>query len=207
MTDEFALGTFKFFIFVVLSLLLLSMFVVGAPPAIDKIITFTGGRNNQFCGVGDGKDIRCDKQSGDPNNDFIVEDQGGTYALKSVATGQYCHDQGNRVVCHSEQVQGHEKFHWIDQGGDKFALTGPRSGNKRLFCADDQQGISCSRPKAAAWETFSLKSSRAVPGQSSWSSSEGDADAWGGGGGGGGGGGASAASRPSFWSWLLRFFS
>ena len=201
-SDKFALGTLNLFIFALFMFLILSMFVLGAPPAIDKIITFTGGRNNQFCGVSEDKDIRCDKQSGDPNNDFKIEDQAdGTYALKSVATGQYCHDQGSRVACHSDQVGPHEKFHWIDQGGDKFSLSGPKSGKKRLFCADDQQGISCSRPKSGAWENFTLKTSRDVPAQSSWSSS-GDDDGYG-----GGGASGSTANRPSFWSWLLSFFS
>eukprot|EP00624_Nannochloropsis_granulata_P003891 evm.model.NODE_2949_length_6059_cov_81.798149.3 len=141
---------------------------VGAPPPIGVIFEFAGGRTNQYCGVGEGKEIRCDKRSGDSSAEFVVEDQfDGTFALKSVMTGQYCHDQGNRVVCHSDVVRAHEKFHWIDQGANKFSMTGPKSGSKRLFCADDQTGnIVCNRPVAGAWETFSLKRFRADPSSS-----------------------------------------
>lgn len=138
---------------------------VGAPlPPNGLIVEFTGGRTNQYCGVGAGKEISCDKRSGDLSADFIVEDQmDGTVALKSVMTGQYCHDQGNRVVCHSDVVGAHEKFHWINQGADKFSMTGPKSGNKRLFCADDQTGgIACNRPRAGEWEKFSLKRVRST---------------------------------------------
>ena len=193
--------TTKFTLVVLVCLLVLGLAaylprVVGAPAPENARITFTGGRNGLFCGVGDGKDIQCNKDSsGDESAEFIVEDQqDGTYALKSVATGQYCHDQGNRVVCHSDVVGAHEKFFWIDQGGDKFSLTGPKSGKKRLFCADDQSGgITCNRGTAGAWETFTLKSSHSLPTTMS--------DDWGGDSSSVGGGGG-----QNFWQWFMSFF-
>jgi len=138
---------------------------VGAPPPTGVIVQFTGGRTKQYCGVGAGKEISCNKRSGDLSADFVVEDQlDGTVALKSMMTGQYCHDQGNRVVCHSDVVGAHEKFHWINQEADKFSISGPKSGSKRLFCADDQTGgIVCNRSVAGDWEKFSLKRFRADP--------------------------------------------
>lgn len=143
----------------------LSLLVQGAaPPGQDKRITFTGGRKKEFCGVSEMKDIRCDKPPGDSRNEFFVEDlMDGTYALKSASTGQYCHDQGNRVVCHSDVVGNHEKFHWIDRGGSGFALTGPKSGTKRHYCADEKNGIVCNRPRIGSWELYNVQSTETVP--------------------------------------------
>jgi len=143
----------------------LSLLVQGAaPPGQGKRITFTGGRRNDFCGVSDGKDIICDKQSGDPRNEFYVEDlMDGTYAFKSASTGQYCHDQGNRVVCHSDVVGAHEKFHWVERDGNSFAFTGPKSGTKRHYCADEKNGLVCNRTKLGQWERYNLMTTETAP--------------------------------------------
>ena len=137
--------------------------VLGVPPAVGKIITFTGGQSKKYCGISGTKEIQCNLHGPSDAARFVVEDLGdGTHALKSMTTGQYCHDQGDKIVCHSDKVNRHEKFHWIDMG-KSFALTGPKSGTKRHYCADEVQRIRCNRPKPGPWETFTIRSSSQLP--------------------------------------------
>jgi hypothetical protein len=136
---------------------------LGVPPPVGKIITFTGGQSKKYCGVTGTKEIQCNLPRPTDAAKFTVEDLGdGTHALKSLKTNQFCHDQGDKIVCHSDVVNRHEKFHWIDM--DKsFALTGPKSGTKRHYCADEVQRIRCNRPKPGPWEIFTIRSSSTLP--------------------------------------------
>lgn len=138
---------------------------LGGPAPVGNIVTFMGGKGKQYCGVSNGKDIQCNFEgSTDDTTQFVVEDlNDGTFALKSMTTGQYCHDMGDKIVCHSDVVGAHEKFHWIDQSESKFSLTGPKSGKKRHFCADEGERIVCNRPKAGDWEIFTIGSSNPLP--------------------------------------------
>lgn len=141
--------------------------VLGVPPPVGKIITFTGGQSNKYCGVSGLKEIQCNLSGPSDASRFTVEDLGdGTHALKNMTTGQFCHDQGDKIVCHSDVIDRHEKFHWIDQG-KSFALTGPKSGTKRLYCADEVQRIRCNRDKLGPWEVFTIRSSSQLPPASS----------------------------------------
>lgn len=137
--------------------------VLGVPPPVGKIITFTGGQSKKYCGISGTKEIQCNLPGPSDATRFAVEDMGdGTHALKNMTTNQYCQDFGDKIVCHSDVVNRHEKFHWIDMG-KSFALTGPKSGTKRLYCADEVQRIRCNRPKPGEWETFTIRSSSQLP--------------------------------------------
>ena len=141
--------------------------ILGVPPPVGKIITFTGGQSKKYCGVTGTKEIQCNLSGPSDASRFTVEDLGGegrdgTHALKSLTTRQFCQDFGDKIVCHSDVVDRHEKFHWIDLG-KSFALTGPKSGTKRRYCADEVQGIRCNRDKLGPWETFTIRSSSPLP--------------------------------------------
>ena len=160
----------KFFVFLFFAFIMIvggSVFgaLIGSPAPSGNIITFMGGKGKQYCGVDANKAIQCNVAGAtDDATQFLVEDLGdGTFALKSMRTGQYCHDMGDKVVCHSDVVGAHEKFHWIDQGNSAFALTGPKSGTKRLYCADEDNRVVCNRKNAGEWETFTIGTSQSQP--------------------------------------------
>lgn len=156
-----------FFVVIIITVALvvtMSMKLTGGPPPVENIVTFIGGKGNLYCGVHENKEIKCDVVSDADNTQFVVEDLGdGTFAIKSMKTGQYCQDLGDKIVCHSNTVGAHEKFHWVDQGNFSFALTGPKSGTKRLYCADEINRVVCSRSKVGPWETFRIRTSQPLP--------------------------------------------
>jgi hypothetical protein len=159
-----------FFVFLLFAFIMIvggSVFgaLIGSPSPSGNIITFIGGKGKQYCGVDVNKAIQCNVAGAtDDATQFLVEDLGdGTFALKSMRTGQYCHDMGDKVVYHSDAVGAHEKFHWIDKGNSAFALTGPKSGTKRLYCADEDNRVVCNRKNAGEWETFTIGTSQPLP--------------------------------------------
>lgn len=132
----------------------------GIAPPFNKIVTFTGGKENKYCGVDWTNQIVCNFPAHTDNSTtFILENTGdGRVAFKSGKTAQYCKDQADRIVCDTDEMIEHTRYHWKDQGGQKFQLTGPVSGKKRRYCADEGNRIRCNREKAGPWENFTLQS-------------------------------------------------
>lgn len=115
-----------------------------------------GGVDNKYCGLDESNNIQCNLDTVNETSEFVVEDLGdGTYALKNKSTNQYCTDNGDNVRCSSDQVKSWEKFHWVNgTNPNTFSLTGPKSGRKRLYCADEGNRIVCNRQKAGPGEMF-----------------------------------------------------
>ena len=129
----------------------------GAPPG--QSIYLRGGRLNKFCAVDGNKNVQCNQDVPSDRSTFFVEPQpDGRYAFKNKHTNQYCQDNGDRLTCNRGQPLEQEKFHWRDQPEpNTFAMTGPKSGSKRLYCSDEGNRIACNRQSVGGWEKFTYQ--------------------------------------------------
>ena len=71
---------------------------------------------------------------------------GDKYVLKGGATGKYCADEGNRIICNRGAIGPWEKF-TIVKHGNKYALKGGRY-SKSKYCSDEGNGIICNSDDA-----------------------------------------------------------
>jgi hypothetical protein len=120
-------------------------------------LSLRGGGKGQYCGVNQSKNIQCNLEATvNTDSQFFLESLGdGTYALKNKTTNQYCTDTGTQIQCSSVQPLRHEKFHYVKgDNPNTFSLTGPKSGTKRRFCADEVNRIICNRERAGPGEMF-----------------------------------------------------
>lgn len=142
--------------------LLVGMPFLKAADSVSRLrpIYIKGGKLKKYCAADSNKNIQCNLDATNDQSTFRFEDLGdGTFALKNKGTNQYCHDQGDKIVCHSDQIGAHEKFHLKNQpeGPNTFAMTGPKSGSKRLFCGDEGNRIVCNRKSVGAWEKYTFE--------------------------------------------------
>ena len=145
-----------FLIVMVLLLVGAPAFLKAPPPPPSQAVHIRGGRFNKFCGVDGNKNVHCNHDATNDITTFFVEPQAdGRYALKNKFTNQYCQDNGDKLTCNRGQALEQEKFHWRDQPEpNTFAMTGPKSGSKRLYCSDEGNRIACNRQSVGGWEKF-----------------------------------------------------
>jgi hypothetical protein len=131
---------------------------------VGQTVALKGGQTQKFCGAdGQTTNVACDRDKVTPYELFQIQQESrNLYSLKNQGTQKFCHDLGDKIHCHSDQVGAHERFEIHQQADGTIAILGPKSGNKRLYCADERSRIHCSNDKrksAGAWEKFAWLSS------------------------------------------------
>ena len=76
----------------------------------------------------------------------------GIYTLKGGRSGNYCADEGSRIICNRGAAYSWEKF-TMTRHGDKYVLKGGATGK---YCADEGNRIICNRGAIGPWEKFTI---------------------------------------------------